>query len=111
MFVQRVLYLCRSRFVILTAESGVHNRHGLAFFLCAPIRAIVRSPIVCRDCDWRDPEIYITLVLDIVYAYNALMLLFGLAHCCSLLCGELPSYLGFSFLLICSCLDIVIPKK
>ena len=43
-----------------------------------------------RDCDWRDPEIYITLVLDIVYAYNALMLLFGLAHCCSLLCGERP---------------------
>lgn len=43
-----------------------------------------------RDCGWRDPEIYITLVLDIVYAYNALMLLFGLAHCCSLLCGARP---------------------
>ena len=27
------------------------------------------------------------LVLDIVFAYNALMLFFGLAHCCSLLCG------------------------
>ena len=51
-----------------------------------------------RDCDWRDPEIYITLVLDIVYAYNALMLLFGLAHCCSLLCGELPSYFDNVFL-------------
>ena len=48
---------------------------------------------LCRDCDWHDPEIYIILILDIVYAYNALMLLFGLAHCCSLLCGERPPVL------------------
>jgi hypothetical protein len=31
--------------------------------------------------------VYILLVLDIMFAYNALMLLFGTAHCCSLLCG------------------------
>ena len=45
----------------------------------------------CRTCDWRDAEIYIILILDIIYAYNALMLLFGLAHCCSLVCGEFHS--------------------
>ena len=44
--------------------------------------------MLCRSCDWHDPEVYILLVLDIMFAYNALMLLFGTAHCCSLLCGE-----------------------
>ena len=43
---------------------------------------------VRRSCDWHDAEIYILLVFDIVYAYNSLMLLFGLCHCCSLVCGE-----------------------
>lgn len=38
------------------------------------------------SCDWHDPEIYILLLFDVVYAYNSLMLLFGLCHCCSLVC-------------------------
>lgn len=32
-------------------------------------------------------ETYVLLVLDIAYSYTALMLLFGAAHLCSLLCG------------------------
>jgi hypothetical protein len=50
----------------------------------------------CRHCDWQDPEIYILLVFDILYAYNALMLLFGLAHCCSLLCGGFKCRVSYS---------------
>ena len=47
----------------------------------------------CRSCDWHEPEVYVLLVLDIIFAYNALMLFFGLAHCCSLLCGACMLYL------------------
>jgi len=45
----------------------------------------------CRECNWGNPETYIVLVLDIIYAYNALMLIFGLAHCLSLFCGTLEA--------------------
>ena len=41
-------------------------------------------------------------MLDIMFAYNALMLLFGTAHCCSLLCGGcMPSLQQYA------CLDML----
>lgn len=38
------------------------------------------------DDPWGDPEVYILLILEFIYVYMALMLIFGLGHCCSILC-------------------------
>lgn len=43
----------------------------------------------CSDRSWRRAETYILLALDIVYCYVTLMLIFGMFHCCSIICGEL----------------------
>eukprot|EP00803_Ostreobium_quekettii_P004603 evm.model.scf_1052.6 EVM.evm.TU.scf_1052.6 scf_1052:44052-48486(-) len=35
---------------------------------------------------WSEPELYVLLLLVIIYSYLALMLIFGLGHCCSIIC-------------------------
>ncbi|KAK9810494.1 hypothetical protein WJX72_011736 [[Myrmecia] bisecta] len=35
---------------------------------------------------WENGETYLLLILDIIYVYNVIMLLFGLAHCFSIFC-------------------------
>lgn len=42
---------------------------------------------------------YLLLGLDILYAYNALMLFFGLGHCLSIVFGEGPSAIQKPYLL------------
>ena len=44
--------------------------------------------LLCSSKAWHDPETYFLLLLDVVYCYAALLLLFGLCHCCGLVFGE-----------------------
>ena len=45
--------------------------------------------VACSDAAWRNAETYILFILGFVYFYNSLLLLFSVAHCGFIICGEL----------------------
>jgi len=54
---------------------------------------------VCRASKWSDIEMYVILILIILYSHICVVLIFGLGHCISIICGKIcSSYLScFTF--------------
>lgn len=54
---------------------------------CSHNACLLRS-----DAAWGNGEVYVLFLLGLLYFYNTLLLLFVVAHCGSILCGEHPLF-------------------